>query len=87
MLYCCENCGKKYSTEEEAVNCEKAHAQEKAKQEELTKIREDRAKEIRDDYKALNEKYEQYFKDYGIYPNLGCSEDFNPFEHCFITVL
>lgn len=87
MLYCCENCGKKYSTEEEAVNCEKAHAQEKAKQEELTKIREDRVKEIRDDYKALNGKYEQYFKDYGIYPNIGRSADFSPFGRCFITVL
>lgn len=87
MLYCCENCGKKYSTEEEAVNCEKAHAKEKAKREELAKTREDRANEIRDDYKALNEKYEQYFKDYGIYPNIGRGADFSPFDRCFITVL
>ena len=34
MLYCCETCGKKFTTEEEALNCERTHAEEKAKKEE-----------------------------------------------------
>lgn len=31
MLYCCETCGKKFTTEEEALGCERVHAEEKAK--------------------------------------------------------
>ena len=46
MLYCCETCGKRYSTEEQALDCEKVHAEEKAKKEALLKTREDRAKEV-----------------------------------------
>lgn len=73
MLYCCETCGKKYSTEEEALDCERVHAEEKARKEALAKTREDRVNEIREDYKALSEKCEQYFKDYGKYPRLDSS--------------
>lgn len=83
MLYCCETCGKRYSTEEQALDCERVHAEEKAKREELSKAREDRTKEIREDYKALSEKCEQYFKDYGIYPNLSRSTNINPFSFLF----
>lgn len=83
MLYCCETCGKRYSTEEEALDCEKVHAEEKAKREQLSKVKEDRINEIKEDYKALNEKCEQYFKDYGIYPNLSRSTNINPFSFLF----
>ena len=44
MLYCCETCGKKFTTEEQALDCERVHAEEKAKREELSKAREDRGK-------------------------------------------
>ena len=44
MLYCCETCGKKFTTEEQALDCEQIHAEEKAKKEELSKGREDRVK-------------------------------------------
>ena len=37
MLYCCETCGKRYSTEEQALECERVHKEEKARQEELAK--------------------------------------------------
>lgn len=68
MLYCCEECGKKYSTEEDAITCEKKHAEEKAKREEVAKERDKRFKEIESDYKTLNDKVLQYHKDYGEYP-------------------
>lgn len=83
MLYCCETCGKRYSTEEEALDCERVHAEEKVKREQLSKVKEDRINEIKEDYKALNEKCEQYFKDYGIYPNLSRSTNINPFSFLF----
>ena len=35
MLYCCETCGKKYNTEEKALECERVHEEEKARQKEL----------------------------------------------------
>lgn len=87
MLYCCETCGKKFTTEEDALACEKVHADEKAKREELAKVKEDRAKEIREDYKALNERYNQYFKDYGEYPRIHNGEHFSPFDRFFATFL
>ena len=83
MLYCCETCDKRYSTEKEALNCERVHAEEKAKRKQLSKVKEDRINEIKEDYKALNEKCEQYFKDYGIYPNLSRSTNINPFSFLF----
>ena len=83
MLYCCETCGKKFTTEEQALDCERVHAEEKAKREQLSKAKEDRINEIKEDYKALNEKCEQYFKDYGIYPNLSRSTNINPFSFLF----
>ena len=83
MLYCCETCGKRYSTEKEALDCERVHAEEKAKREQLSKAKEDRINEIKEDYKALNDKCEQYFKDYGIYPNLSRSTNINPFSFLF----
>ena len=46
MLYCCETCGKRYSTEEQALDCERVHAEKKAKREKLSKAREDRVKEV-----------------------------------------
>lgn len=86
MLYCCEECGKKFSTETEALNCEKVHAEEQAKQKELEKIKEDRANEIRDIYKNLNEKYKQYFKDYGVCPDLDRHSTLSPVDRFFISL-
>lgn len=73
MLYCCEVCGKKFNAEESALGCERVHAEEKAKRDRLVRQKEDRAKEISNDYKALVEKRKQYFKDYGEYPRIDIS--------------
>ena len=82
-VHYCDVCGKDFPTPEEALACEKRHTEEKTRKEALEKAREDRVKEIREDYKALNEKCEQYFKDYGIYPNLSRSTNINPFSFLF----
>ena len=70
MLYCCEVCKATYNTEHDALDCEKRHAEEKAKREELNKQRDERVDEIKSDYKALHEKVEKYRKDYGTYPRV-----------------
>lgn len=87
-VHYCDVCGKDFPTPEEALACEKRHEEEKARKEALAKTRDDRANEIREDYKALSEKYEQYFKDYGVYPNLGRRAEFsNPFDRIFSMIL
>ena len=78
MLYCCENCGKRYSTEEQALNCEKAHAEEKTKKEELSKAREDRAKEVDSLFKTFYNAYKSFYNDYGVFPEI--SDGFNKFS-------
>ena len=77
MRYCCETCGKRYSTEEEALDCEKVHAEEKAKKEELLKAREDRVKEVNSLFKTFYNAYKSFYNDYGTYPEI--SSGFNKF--------
>ena len=81
MLYCCETCGKRYSTEEEALDCERVHAEEKAKKEELLKTREDRAKEVDSLFKTFYDAYKSFYNDYGTYPLInGEFSKFSPLE-------
>ena len=81
MLYCCETCGKKYSTEEEALNCERVHAEEKAKKEELVKAREDRVKEVDSLFKTFYNAYKSFYNDCGVFPEInGGFNKFSPLE-------
>ena len=70
MLYCCETCGKKFTTEEQALDCEKVHAEEKAKKEELLKAREDRIKEVDSLFKTFYDAYKSFYRDYGTFPDV-----------------
>ena len=88
MLYCCETCGKRYSTEEEALDCEKVHAEEKAKKEELLKTREDRAKEVDSLFKTFYDAYKSFYNDYGTYPLInGEFSKFSPLERIIFSML
>ena len=78
MLYCCETCGKKFTTEEEALDCEKAHAEEKAKREQLSKAKLDREKEVNSLFKTFYDAYKSFYKDYGVFPEI--SSGFNKFS-------
>ena len=81
MLYCCETCGKKFTTEEEALDCERVHAEEKAKKEELLKTREDRVKEVDSLFKTFYDAYKSFYNDYGTYPEISCGfNKFSPLE-------
>ena len=81
MLYCCETCGKRYSTEEEALNCERVHAEEKAKKEELVKAREGRVKEVDSLFKTFYNAYKSFYNDYGVFPEIsGGFNKFSPLE-------
>ena len=81
MLYCCETCGKRYSTEEQALDCERVHAEEKAKREELSKAREDREKEVNGYFKAFYDAYKKFYNDYGVFPDVsGGFNKFSPLE-------
>lgn len=68
MLYCCEKCGKRYTTENEALKCEKVHAEEKARKEELEKTKNESLKVIQSMADSLNKKIELYYNEYGEYP-------------------
>ena len=78
MLYCCETCGKRYSTEEQALDCEKVHAEEKAKREELVKARDDRVKEVDSLFKTFYDAYKSFYNDYGVFPDV--RYEFNKFS-------
>ena len=81
MLYCCEVCGKKFTTEEQALDCERVHAEEKAKREELSKAREDREKEVNGYFKAFYDAYKKFYNDYGVFPEIsGGFNKFSPLE-------
>ena len=81
MLYCCETCSKRYFTEEEALDCEKLHAEKKAKREELSKAREDRAKEVDSLFKTFYDAYKSFYNDYGVFPEIsGGFNKFSPLE-------
>ena len=88
MLYCCETCGKRYSTEEEALDCERVHAEEKAKKEELLKARDDRAKEVNSLFKTFYDAYKSFYNDYGTYPLInGEFSKFSPLEKIIFSML
>ena len=78
MLYCCETCGKKYNTEEKALECERVHEEEKARQKELAKEKEVRTNDIQKSIKALNKDIEKFFDDYGMYPDVVVTAYRNP---------
>ena len=88
MLYCCETCGKRYSTEEQALDCERVHAEEKAKKEELLKTREDRVKEVDSLFKTFYDAYKSFYNDYGTYPLInGEFSKFSPLEKIIFSML
>ena len=70
MLYCCETCSKKFTTEKQALDCERVHEEEKVKREEFAKEKEERIKDIQDTIKFLESKIEKYHKDYFEYPKI-----------------
>ena len=88
MLYCCETCGKKFTTEEQALDCERVHAEEKAKKEELSKAREDRVKEVDSLFKTFYDAYKSFYNDYGTYPLInGEFSKFSPLERIIFNML
>ena len=88
MLYCCETCGKKFTTEEQALDCEKVHAEEKAKKEELSKVREDRVKEVDSLFKTFYDAYKSFYNDYGVLPEIsGRFDKFSPLERIIFNML
>ena len=87
MLYCCETCGKKFTTEEQALDCERVHAEEKAKKEELSKAREDRVKEVDSLFKTFYDAYKSFCNDYGTYPLInGEFSKFSPLEKIIFSM-
>lgn len=88
MLYCCETCGKRYSTEEEALDCEKIHAEEKAKREQLSKAKSDREKEVDDLFKTFYDAYKSFYNDYGVFPEIsGGFNKISPLERIIFGMI
>lgn len=88
MLYCCETCGKKFTMEEQALDCERVHAEEKAKREKLSKAREDRVKDIDSLFKTFYDAYKSFYRDYGTYPLInGEFSKFSPLERIIFSIL
>ena len=88
MLYCCENCGKRYSTDEEALDCERVHAEEKGKREKLSKAREERVKEVNSLFKTFYDAYKSFHNDYGVFPEIsGGFNKFSPLEKIIFNML
>lgn len=88
MLYCCETCGKRYSTEEEALDCEQVHAEEKAKREKLSKAKSDREKEVDGLFKTFYDAYKSFYNDYGTFPEIsGGFNKISPLERIFFGMI
>lgn len=88
MLYCCEACGKRYSTEEEALDCERVHAEEKAKREQLSKAKSDREKEVDGLFKTFYDAYKSFYNDYGAFPEIsGGFNKISPLERIFFGMI
>lgn len=88
MLYCCETCGKRYSTEEEALDCERVHAEEKAKREQLSKAKSDREKEVDGLFKTFYDAYKSFYNDYGDFPEIsGGFNKISPLERIFFGMI
>ena len=81
MLYRCERRSKKNTTEEQALDCERVHAEEKAKREKLSKAREGREKEVNSLFKTFYDAYKSFYNDYGVLPEIsGGFNKFSPLE-------
>ena len=88
MLYCCETCGKRYSTDEEALDCEKAHEEEKVKREQLSKAKSDRKKEVDSLFKTFYDSYKSFYNDYGVFPEIsGGFNKISPLERIFFGMI
>ena len=87
-VHYCDVCGKDFPTPEEALACEKRHAEEKARKEALAKTREDRLNELNNDIKAFEKKYNKFCDDYNEYPSISiaCHNLKNPFYR-FLTMI
>ena len=68
MLYCCEVCGKKHTSEEKALECERLHEEEKVRREEFAKEKESRISEINLLVANLEGEIKKFRNDYGEYP-------------------
>ena len=67
--------------EEQALDCERVHAEEKAKREKLSKAREDRVKDIDSLFKTFYDAYKSLYNDYGVFPEIsGGFSKFSPLE-------
>ena len=64
--YVCEKCGKRYLTEEEALQCEVKHAEKEQRERELAETKEARRKEVEEKINEANECVAKYLKDYPI---------------------
>lgn len=88
MLYCCETCGKRYNTDEEALNCERVHAEEKARREQLSKAKSDREKEVDGLFKTFYDAYKSFYNDYGVFPEIsGGFNKISPLERIFFGMI
>jgi hypothetical protein len=97
MKYYSENTRKFYDSEQECAQAEieysKKLAAEKAKKEELSNTRKERAKEIEDAYKAILEAKQNYskllsafVKDYGSFHMTLRTGDGNPFDSFYSII-
>lgn len=77
MYYCCGVCGKKHTTEEQAFECEKVHAEEKAKKEELTRQKEAREKTLQTKADDISKEIMEFKRDYNTFPRITFSWDTN----------
>ena len=67
--------------EEQALDCERVHAEEKAKREKLSKAREDRVNDIDSLFKTFYDAYKSFYNDYGVFPEInGRFDKFSPLE-------
>lgn len=71
--YICEECGKSFSTPEEALACEAADTEVRIKKENLAKEREERRLQIKADY-------DKYVEDYGCAPFVIYPRGFSVFD-------
>ena len=69
-VHYCDICGKNFSTPEEALDCERVHTEEKAKQEQLSKAKLDREKEVDGLFKTFYDAYKSFYNDYGVFPEI-----------------
>lgn len=64
VLFECNDCGKFYGSEAEALACEKAHASERTRKEKLQAEKKARLEAIRVQYEKLLEDIRKFNEDY-----------------------